>query len=129
MRAFDRYAPFVQEYIYQNHWENLRSIQVAAADAIFNTDENVLLTASTASGKTEAAFELSTFAGAKQLVEEFTHGWEALLSFFIRRQCSCPFGNCCSLRRIRPRARFVSLAQPADRRLTCSRSVHMTEGT
>lgn len=56
MRAFDRYAPFVQEYIYRNHWENLRSIQVAAADAIFNTDENVLLTASTASGKTEAAF-------------------------------------------------------------------------
>ena len=56
MRAFDRYAPFVQEYIYQNHWENLRSIQVAAADAILNTDENVLLTASTASGKTEAAF-------------------------------------------------------------------------
>ena len=56
MRAFDRYAPFVQEYIYQNHWENLRSIQVAAADAIFNTYENVLLTASTASGKTEAAF-------------------------------------------------------------------------
>ena len=56
MRAFDLYAPFVQEYIYQNHWENLRSIQVAAADAIFNTDENVLLTASTASGKTEAAF-------------------------------------------------------------------------
>ena len=56
MRAFDRYAPFVQEYIYQNHWENLRSIQVAAADAIFNTDENVLLTVSTASGKTEAAF-------------------------------------------------------------------------
>ena len=56
MRAFDRYAPFVQEYIYQNHWENLRSIQVAAADAIFNTDENVLLSASTASGKTEAAF-------------------------------------------------------------------------
>ena len=56
MSAFDRYAPFVQEYIYKNHWENLRSIQVAAADAIFGTDENVLLTASTASGKTEAAF-------------------------------------------------------------------------
>ena len=56
MGAFERYAPFVQEYIYRNHWENLRSIQVAAADAIFNTDENVLLTASTASGKTEAAF-------------------------------------------------------------------------
>lgn len=56
MSTFDRYAPFVQDYIYQNRWENLRAIQVAAADAIFNTDENVLLTASTASGKTEAAF-------------------------------------------------------------------------
>ncbi len=54
--AFERYAPFVQEYIYRNRWENLRAIQVAAAHAIFNTDENVLLTASTASGKTEAAF-------------------------------------------------------------------------
>ena len=56
MGIFDRYAPFVQDYIYRNRWENLRAIQVAAADAIFNTDENVLLTASTASGKTEAAF-------------------------------------------------------------------------
>ena len=56
MSVFDRYAPFVQEYIYRNRWENLRAIQVAAGDAIFNTDENVLLTASTASGKTEAAF-------------------------------------------------------------------------
>ena len=56
MRVFDRYAPFVQDYIYRNRWENLRAIQVAAADAIFNTDENVLLSASTASGKTEAAF-------------------------------------------------------------------------
>lgn len=56
MNVFDRYAPFVQDYIYRNRWENLRAIQVAAAEAIFNTDENVLLTASTASGKTEAAF-------------------------------------------------------------------------
>lgn len=56
MSVFDRYAPFVQDYIYRNQWESLRGIQVAAADAIFNTDENLLLTASTASGKTEAAF-------------------------------------------------------------------------
>ena len=56
MHIFDRYAPFVQEYIYRNRWENLRAIQVAAGEAIFNTDDNVLLTASTASGKTEAAF-------------------------------------------------------------------------
>ncbi|OUP07702.1 DEAD/DEAH box helicase [Collinsella sp. An2] len=56
MSIFDRYAPFVQDFIYAHDWESLRSIQVAAGDAIFNTDENVLLTASTASGKTEAAF-------------------------------------------------------------------------
>ncbi|MBP3304367.1 MAG: DEAD/DEAH box helicase [Oscillospiraceae bacterium] len=56
MSAFDRYAPFVQDYIYRNRWEKLRPIQVAAAEAIFNTDDHVLLTASTASGKTEAAF-------------------------------------------------------------------------
>ncbi len=56
MNIFDRYAPFVQEYIYRNRWENLRAIQVAAAEAIFRSDGHVLLTASTASGKTEAAF-------------------------------------------------------------------------
>ena len=56
MSVFDRYAPFVQEYIYRNRWENLRATQVAAAEAIFRTDENLLLTASIASGKTEAAF-------------------------------------------------------------------------
>lgn len=56
MGVFERYAPFVQDYIYRNGWDSLRGIQVAAAEAIFRTDENVLLTASTASGKTEAAF-------------------------------------------------------------------------
>lgn len=56
MSIFERYAPFVQDYIYRNRWENLRGIQVAAAEAIFHTDEHLLLTASTASGKTEAAF-------------------------------------------------------------------------
>ncbi len=56
MSAFDRYAPFVKDYIYAHSWENLRAVQVAAAEVIFETDEHVLLTASTASGKTEAAF-------------------------------------------------------------------------
>lgn len=56
MGTFERYAPFIQDFIYQHEWENLRGIQVAAADAIFNTDDNVLLSATTASGKTEAAF-------------------------------------------------------------------------
>ncbi len=56
MSVFDRYAPFVQDFIYRNRWTDLRAIQVAAGEAIFNTDDNLLLTASTASGKTEAAF-------------------------------------------------------------------------
>lgn len=54
--VFDRYAPFVQDFIYSHEWEELRGIQVAAGAAIFDTDEHVLLTSSTASGKTEAAF-------------------------------------------------------------------------
>lgn len=56
MNVFDRYAPFVQDFVYRAGWQNLRGVQNAAGEAIFGTDSNVLLTASTASGKTEAAF-------------------------------------------------------------------------
>ena len=56
MEVFNRYAPFIQDYIYRSGWKSIRAVQNAAGDAIFNTDCNVLLTASTASGKTEAAF-------------------------------------------------------------------------
>ena len=56
MDVFSRYAPFIQDYIYRSGWQTLRAVQNAAGDAIFNTDKNVLLSASTASGKTEAAF-------------------------------------------------------------------------
>lgn len=56
MDVFKRYAPFIQDYIYRSGWQTLRSVQNAAGEAIFGTEDNVLLTASTASGKTEAAF-------------------------------------------------------------------------
>lgn len=56
INVFDRYAPFIKEYIYTSGWQSLRAVQNAAGNAIFNTEQNVLLTASTASGKTEAAF-------------------------------------------------------------------------
>lgn len=56
MDVFNRYAPFIQDYIYRSGWKTLRGVQNAAGNAIFGTDDNVLLTASTASGKTEAAF-------------------------------------------------------------------------
>ena len=56
MDVFSRYAPFIQDYIYSQGWRSLRAIQQAAGEAIFNGDQNVLLSAPTASGKTEAAF-------------------------------------------------------------------------
>ena len=56
MDAFARLAPFVQDYIYQNNWEELRGNQVAACEVIFDSDDNLLLSSGTASGKTEAAF-------------------------------------------------------------------------
>lgn len=59
MRAeyiFDRFSGFIKEYIYSHSWENLRDVQIAAAQVLFESEDNLLLTSSTASGKTEAAF-------------------------------------------------------------------------
>ncbi len=53
---FYRLAPFIQEFIYKNDWKSLRAVQVAAIEAIFDTDCHLLLAATTAAGKTEAAF-------------------------------------------------------------------------
>lgn len=56
MDAFSRLAPFIQDFIYQSKWEELRGNQVAACEVIFDSDDNLLLSSGTASGKTEAAF-------------------------------------------------------------------------
>ena len=55
-RIFERFPEFIRAFIYSHGWETLREVQVAAAKSIFETDHNLLLTSSTASGKTEAAF-------------------------------------------------------------------------
>ncbi len=55
-RIFGRFPDFIKEYIYSHGWSELREIQLAAAQAIFETESNLLLSSSTASGKTEAAF-------------------------------------------------------------------------
>ncbi len=55
-RIFERFPDFIREYIYSHSWDALREVQIAAAKTIFETDNNLLLTSSTASGKTEAAF-------------------------------------------------------------------------
>ena len=54
--AFERYAPFIQEYIYRKRWTDLREVQVEACEAILDTDDHVIIASGTASGKTEAAF-------------------------------------------------------------------------
>ena len=55
-RVFSRFPDFIKEFIYRNNWTELRDIQLDAARVIFETDSNLLLSSSTASGKTEAAF-------------------------------------------------------------------------
>lgn len=55
-RAFSRYAPFIQEYIYAKGWKDLRQVQEEACAAILDTTGNVIIASGTASGKTEAAF-------------------------------------------------------------------------
>ena len=53
---FYRFSPFIQDFIYRNGWQDLRAVQIAAARVIFESENNLLITSSTASGKTEAAF-------------------------------------------------------------------------
>ena len=55
-RIFERFPDFIREFIYSRSWDSLRAVQIAAAKTIFETDHDLLLTSSTASGKTEAAF-------------------------------------------------------------------------
>lgn len=53
---YQRLAPFIQEYVYQQGWADLRQVQIEACQVIFETDAHLLIAAGTASGKTEAAF-------------------------------------------------------------------------
>ncbi len=55
-RAFSKFPEFIKEFIYKNSWTELRAVQIEAAECIFETDNNLLISSSTASGKTEAAF-------------------------------------------------------------------------
>lgn len=53
---FYRLAPFIRGYIYTHNWTELRDVQVDACHVLFDTDKHLILSAGTASGKTEAAF-------------------------------------------------------------------------
>ena len=55
-RIFERFPEYIRSFIYRHGWDRLRGVQIAAARTLFMTDHHLLLTSSTASGKTEAAF-------------------------------------------------------------------------
>ncbi|WP_180899960.1 DEAD/DEAH box helicase [Martelella soudanensis] len=56
MNAFDQLAPPLQKWIRQQGWPSLRPVQTAGINAILGTNDDVIITAATAGGKTEAAF-------------------------------------------------------------------------
>jgi len=53
---YHRLAPYIQDYVYAQGWSELRPVQVAAARVLFGSEDHLLLSSGTASGKTEAAF-------------------------------------------------------------------------
>lgn len=73
-KIFERFPDFIKEYIYSHSWSELRHIQLEAARVIFEGKKNLLLTSSTASGKTEAAF----FPILTKLCESPVHGIRVL---------------------------------------------------
>jgi len=79
MEIFDRFAPFIQDYIYRREWQELRGVQLEAAKVLFDTEDNLLLTSSTASGKTEAAF----FPIISMLCEDMDAGVEGFGAVYI----------------------------------------------
>ena len=53
---FEKLHKGVQRWIWNQKWTSLRDIQEAAIDTVLNADCDVVISASTAAGKTEAAF-------------------------------------------------------------------------
>ena len=54
--AFERFHPGVQRWIWEQEWKSLRPVQEHAAQQIMDGNADVIISAPTAGGKTEAAF-------------------------------------------------------------------------
>lgn len=74
-QLFSRFPPFLRDYIYTNGWQTFREVQLQAADVIFGSEDNLLLSSATASGKTEAAF----FPILTRIAEEPSRGGVSVL--------------------------------------------------
>lgn len=53
---FDRLHPKVRQWIWEQNWTELREVQELAIEAVMGSQDDVLIAAATAAGKTEAAF-------------------------------------------------------------------------
>jgi len=56
MSAFELLNRKIQEFIYDDNWSSLRPFQVESIEEIMKNDSSIVISAATASGKTEAAF-------------------------------------------------------------------------
>lgn len=54
--TFNRLAPPLQRWLWEQGWTGLRPMQAEAVEAILDSQQDVIIAAQTASGKTEAAF-------------------------------------------------------------------------
>lgn len=54
--AYDRLAPAIRFWIREQGWDRLRDVQVQGVAAVLGGEDDVLIAAATAAGKTEAAF-------------------------------------------------------------------------
>lgn len=54
--AFHSLHPRIQRYLWTEQWESLREVQEMAIPLVLSASQDVIIAASTASGKTEAAF-------------------------------------------------------------------------
>jgi ATP-dependent helicase Lhr and Lhr-like helicase len=71
---FERLHPQVQRWIYQHGWTELREVQTRTIEAILDSQADIVLAASTASGKTEAAF----FPILTQIADDHSDGIRVL---------------------------------------------------
>ncbi len=55
-QSFNKLHKAVQKWVWEQKWKSLRDIQEEAIDPILNANTDLIISASTARGKTEAAF-------------------------------------------------------------------------
>lgn len=76
--AYESFHPLVQRWIHRQGWHELRPIQERAAAPILSGEKDVILSAATAGGKTEAAFLPIASAVAADWTDEELDGVSVL---------------------------------------------------